>query len=119
MLYSFVPSSFIFDFHHLWSFHYSSLCNGDDELLVYRWNRSKEHYTVDYLANVLLTDSAPPFSICSKQPVHVCCNMSFVVNLHKLDDPVDVTADENGVWVQKGSPVAYVSMHTKKGTRFF
>jgi len=37
-----------------------------------------------------------------------------------LDDPVDVRADENGVWVRKGSPVAYVSMHTKVGkTRFF
>ena len=46
-----------------------------------------------------------------KQPVHICRNVSFVVNLHKLNDPVDVTADENGVWVQKGSPVAYVSMH--------
>ena len=95
----------------------SSLYNGDDELPVYRWNRSKEHYT---LANVLLTDSVPPSSICSKQPVHICRNVSFVVDLHKLDDPVDIRADENGVWVRKGSPVAYVSMHTKKGkTRFF
>ena len=97
-----------------------SLYNGDDELPVYRWNRSKEQYTLDSLANVLLTDSVPPSSICSKQPVHVCRNVSFVVDLHKLDDPVDVRADENGVWVRKGSPVAYVSMHTKEGkTRFF
>jgi len=97
-----------------------SLYNGDDELPVYRWNQSKEHYTLDSLANVLLTDSVPPSSICSKQSVHICRNVSFVVDLHKLDDPVDVRADENGVWVWKGSPVAYVSMHTKKGkTRFF
>ena len=91
-----------------------SLYNGDDEQPVYRWNRSKEQYTLDSLANVLLTDSAPPSSIFSKQPVHVCRNVSFVVYLHKLDGPVDVRADENGVWVWKGSPVAYVSMHTKE-----
>ena len=66
------------------------------------------------LSNVLLTDSVLPSSICSKQPVDVCRNVSFVVDLHKLDDPVDVRADENGVWVRKGSPVAYVSMHTKE-----
>jgi len=87
---------------------------------VYRWNQSKEHYTLDSLANVPLTDSVLPSSICSKQPVHICRNLSFVVDLHKLDDPVDIRADENGVWVQKGSPVAYVSMHNEKGrTRFF
>ena len=97
-----------------------SLYNGDDELPVYRWNRSKEQYTLDSLANVLLTDSVPPSSICSKQPVQVCHNVSFVVDLYKLDDPVDIRADENSVWVRKGSPVAYVSMHTKEGkTRFF
>ena len=95
-----------------------SLYNG--ELPVYRWNQLKEHYTLDCLANVLLTDTVPPFSICSKQPVHVCRNVSFVVDLHKLDDPVDVRTDENGVWVRKGSPIAYVSVHSKKGkTRFF
>ena len=56
------------------------------------------------------SDSVPPSSICSKQPVHVCHNVSFVVDLHKLDDAVDVRADENGVWVRKGSSVAYVSV---------
>ena len=26
-------------------------------------------------------------------------NVAFIVDLHSLDDPLDVCADENGVWV--------------------
>ena len=79
-----------------------------------------DHYPLDTLAKVLLTNTVPSSNICSKQPVQVCRNASFVVDLHKLDDPLVVRADENGVWKRKGSPVAYVSMHTDEGkTRFF
>ena len=28
-----------------------------------------------------------------------------------MDDPKDIRADDNGVWVRTGSPVAYVSIH--------
>ena len=96
-----------------------SLYNGDDELPVYRWNQLKEHYTLDSLGKLCTSHR-----LC--HPLAFAPNslftfvVSFVVDLHELDDPVDVRADENGVWVRKGSPVAYVSMHTKKGkTRFF
>lgn len=94
--------------------------NGDCTLPVYKWSRSREHYPLETLAKLLITDTVPSSSICSKQPVQVCRNASFVVDLHQLDDPADVRADENGVWKRKGSPVAYVSMHTNEGkTRFF
>ena len=87
---------------------------------MYKWSRSREHYPLETLAKLLITDTVPSSSICSKQPVQVCRNASFVVDLHQLDDPADVRADENGVWKRKGSPVAYVSMHTNEGkTRFF
>ena len=98
-----------------------SFYNGDAELPVYKWDGSKEHYSLDFLADVLLNDSVPLSRVCSKQPVHVCRNVSFVVDLDMLDDPTDVRADENGVWMRQGSPVAYVSKHTKEGgkSRFF
>ena len=35
-------------------------------------------------------------------------NAAFVVDLHKLKDPL-------GTWIRKGSPVAYVSIHKDKG----
>lgn len=94
--------------------------NGDYELPVYKWNASKAHYSLHSLADVLLNDAVPPSRVCSKQPVHVCRNVSFVVDLDKLDDPMDVRADESGIWMRQGSPVAYVSKHTNEGkTRFF
>lgn len=81
-------------------------------LPVYKWTRSKE---LDTLTKLLVTDSVPSAKLCSKQPVQVCRNASFVVDLHMLDDPLDIRADENGVWKRKGSPVAYVSVHTNGG----
>ena len=84
------------------------------------WSRSREHYSLDTLAKLLITDTVPSSNVCSKQQVQVCRNVSFIVDLNMLDDPVDIRADENGVWKRKGSPVAYISMHTKEGkTRFF
>ena len=44
-------------------------------------------------------------NVCSKQPVRVCQNVSFIVDLHMLDDPLDIRADINGVWRCKGSPI--------------
>ena len=43
-------------------------------------------------------------------------NVSFVVNTSHLDDPTDIQANENGVWIRKGCPVAYVSKLTKSDT---
>ena len=67
-------------------------------LPVYKWNQSKEHYPLDTLAKLLITDTIPSSNICSKQPIQVCRNVSFVVDLNMLDDPLDIRADENGVW---------------------
>ena len=36
-----------------------------------------------------------------------------LIDLNSSDHHHDIRADENGVWIQKGSPVAYVSVHTK------
>lgn len=84
-------------------------------LPVYQWNQPKAHYPLESLVSILLVESLPTEKICSKQPVNVCKNVSFVVDLHMLDDPADIRADENGVWKRKGSPVAYISLHTEDG----
>ena len=54
--------------------------------------------------------------VCSIQPVHVCHNASFLVDLHSLADAMDIRADENGVWDCKGSPVTCVSIHKNGST---
>ena len=79
---------------------------------MYLWTTPKKQFSAEELAWLLLIESAIPQSkICSKQPVRVCHNVSSVINLHALDDPKDVRADENGVWQRNGSPVTYVSIH--------
>ena len=89
-------------------------------LPVYKRTMSKEHFSIETLAKLLLdTDSAVAsgkLKVCSTQPVQVCHNVTFLVDLHALDEPMDIRADENGVWDRKGSPVAYVSIHTNGGT---
>ena len=93
--------------------------DGDRCLPVYEWNCSDTHYSLEKLAQILLTQLVPSKKWCIKQPVHVQNNVSFVVNVSTLDDPMDICADENGVWIRKGSPVAYVSKHTKGDATLF
>ena len=110
-----------YNYNYYYTFYYSDVefCNGDCMLPVYQWTRSKEQYPLEKLAKIILTNVSSS-KLCSKQPVHVNKNVSFVVKLDMLDDPMDVRADENGVWKRNGSPIAYVSMHTNaRKTKFF
>ena len=76
---------------------------------------TNQHFSVEDLAQILLTKSVISSQICVEQPCYVQRNAAFVVDLHKLKDPLDIKADENGTWIRKGSPVAYVSIHKDKG----
>ena len=76
---------------------------------------TNQQYKVEELGKLLIVDPILSERMCTKQPVWVCKNASFVVDLHSLDDPQDVRADENGVWQRNGSPVAYVSIHNSSG----
>lgn len=89
--------------------------NGDNTLPIYQRNQPKSHYSLESLVRILLIDSLPTDMICTKQPIQVSNNVSFVVDLNMLDDPIDIRADENGVWKRKGSPVAYISLHSHNG----
>ena len=75
-----------------------------------------QHYSVEKLAKLLIGCEVAKEKVCLKQPVRVCRKVAFIVDLHSLDDPLDVRADENRVWVRKGSPVSYVSVHNAAGT---
>ena len=82
---------------------------------MYKWTHSQQHFSIEELGKILL-GGIPEEKICTSQPVLVCHNVAFVVNLHSLDDPKDLRADENGVWKRMGAPVAYVSLHKNHGS---
>jgi hypothetical protein len=87
-------------------------CNGCP---VYKWTARNEHFSLRELVDILLLKNVPASSICSAQPSRVKKNVSFVVDLHQLNNPRDIRADENGVWLRKGAPVAYISLQQKDG----
>ena len=86
-------------------------------LPVYRRTTSNEHSSIETLARILLDSdtavSTGKLKVCSSQTVQVCHNVTFLVDLNALDDPVDTRADEND---RKGSPVSYISLHKNGGT---
>lgn len=84
---------------------------------VYQWTHCKQHFSIEELGKILLTDYVPCAKICSSQPTQICHNTAFVVNMDALEDPNDIRADENGVWNRKGSPIAFVSVHGTKVIR--
>lgn len=81
---------------------------------MYQWTKQDQHFSIEDIAKILLCNSVATDRICSHQPLRVCRNVTFVVNLFALDDARDIRADENGVWKRKGSPIAYVSIHGKE-----
>ena len=97
--------------------HYSrpTFYNHNISLPVYEWTHSRHHFSIEQLGQILLGGIVPEKKICTSQPILVCHNVAFVVNLHSLDDPKDLRADENGVWKRMGAPVAYVSLHKNHG----
>ena len=53
--------------------------------------------------DVLLGKKIPtPKVICQSIPVRVQENLSFVVSMDNVKDPLDLRADDNGVWIHKG-----------------
>ena len=97
--------TFLFDSADEQSRRSCELFNGDSALPVYQWTTPNQQYKVEELGKILIVDIILSERMCTKQPVRVCKNTSFVVDLHSLDDPQDVRADENGVWQRNGSPV--------------
>ena len=73
---------------------------------------------VELLRIPLLNRRVGSNSLCAERKLSyrqpTCVNhVSFVINLDALDGYSDVKADENGVWKQKGAPIAIVTVHRK------
>ena len=61
--------------------------------------------------SVLLGKDSPlPQTVCKSVPVRVQENLSFVVSMDNVKDPLDLRADDNGVWVHKGIRTLWISV---------
>ena len=69
-------------------------------LPVYRCG--KEPFTSREVFKIL-TDP-PHDKICSQKPTNVCDDVAFIVDLQKLNDEKDLTADGHGTYIQHGVP---------------
>jgi len=70
---------------------------------------------MEQLAKIIILKSIDRSQICTRQPTSVCKNSAYVVDLHALDHPTDIRAEDNGIWIRNGSPVTYVSVHKGNG----
>ena len=78
---------------------------------MYEWTHSKQHYTVEELGRILLTNTVFKEKFCHVQPTQIQHNVAFVVNSHSLGDPKDLRADGSGVRERKGAPITFISGH--------
>ena len=86
-------------------------------ILLFVSNLKKHAWCVEEITDVLICRNVETTKICTQQPVYVWHNVTFEVDLNSLDLANDIKADENGVWERNGSPVVYVSVHTKGPNR--
>lgn len=61
---------------------------------------SATHYSYKEAVNIMLNPSMN--KICSKHPLRVECNATFLVDLSKLDHADDMKADDCGHWIHNG-----------------
>ena len=81
----------------------------------------KEHFSVESLARLLLdldsSVASGKLKTCTTQPVQACHNVSFLVDIQALDDPMDIRAGENGAWDRKALQLRIsASVHNGRGT---
>ena len=75
--------------------------HGNKCLPVY--DHPKKGYSGEDIVKILLNPTFKKDLLCSTHPVSVRNNVSFVVDLSKLNDPNDVRADDLGTWRCNGS----------------
>lgn len=63
---------------------------------VYKFTVRCEQFSMEQLAKIIILEDVDEGLICKRQPTGVCKNSTFVVNLHLLEDPCDIRADDNG-----------------------
>ena len=91
----------------------------DPSLPVYKWTKPHQHFSVEELAKLLIANLVPKEKVCSKQPVRVCRNVAFVIDLHSLDDPLDIRADpwssDKKAWLVMSSSSEHPHLVKTKG----
>ena len=85
--------------------------NNDYTLPVYKYTRKGEKLGIEQLGKIMFNENINERIVCSRQPTSVCHNSVFIVDLHVLNDPYDIRADDNGSWNRTGSPITYISVH--------
>ena len=50
---------------------------------------------MDQLTKIIVLKSVDRSQICTRQPTSVCRNSAYVIDLHSLDHPTDIRADDN------------------------
>ena len=85
---------------------------GDSSMPIY--SSKKAVYSQHDIVTILLEAKAN--TVCSKKPTGVDANFTFIVDLSKLGHMKDMTADDNGSYIQHGSPEEHcyvVTEHSK------
>ncbi len=80
------------------------------------WERCTHYreYPTSEIVGLLMGKDVPPEFVCSSVPTRAQSNMSFIVNMKSVKDPMDLRADDNGVWKHKGLRSLWVSVSGRK-----
>ena len=83
----------------------------DPDLPIY--STSPSSYSQRDIVHLLLEVSSE--HVCAKKPTRVSKNCCFIVDLSKLSHMKDVTADDNGSYIQHGSPEEHCHVLVENG----
>ena len=85
--------------------------NDDKSIPVYSWGSVE--YTIGDIAELLIIQNFSEDKVAKAQPIGVCHNASFLIDLSQLGNKDDIKADDLGVWASMGTPSRLVVVNEK------
>jgi len=86
---------------------------GNKKFPILERSTQYREYPTSELVRLLRGKDVPAECVCSSVPTRAQSNVSFLVNLDNVKDPMDLRADDNGVWTHKGLRSLWVSVSAR------
>lgn len=88
---------------------------GNQLMPIFEKRDRYSEYATSYLVDIIAGQkSVDPGHVCTVVPIRVQSNVSFVVDMDAIKNPLDLRADDNGAWLHNGIRTIWLSV-SKRG----
>ena len=87
---------------------------GNESMPIFEKKGRYSEYTTSRLVDIITDkDCVDPDRVCKRVPIRVQSNVSFVIDMDVVKNPLDLRADDNGAWIHNGLRTIWLSVNRK------